>query len=135
MEMKTEIKTSPDRKREFVCIVCPVGCSLIIDGEGESPRVSGNQCKRGEVYGKQEYLRPMRMVTSSVAVDGGAQPLCSVKTEREIDKAKIFEAIEAIRSMRVRAPVEIGQTIAQDIAGTGVRLIATTADAGRSHTA
>ncbi|MDR2656691.1 MAG: DUF1667 domain-containing protein [Oscillospiraceae bacterium] len=116
-----------ERPREFVCIVCPVGCPLKVDGEGDSIKVTGNTCPRGEAYGRQEYLRPMRVVTSSVAVRGGDRPLVSVKTKGEIEKARIPAALEAIRGLWVDAPIAIGQTLADDLADTGTPLIATTA--------
>ena len=45
-------------------------------------RFSGNQCKRGEAYCRQEVSCPMRTVTSLVAVEGAEHPLCPVKTAR-----------------------------------------------------
>ncbi|GHU79997.1 NAD(FAD)-dependent dehydrogenase [Clostridia bacterium] len=116
-----------DRPHEFICIVCPVGCPLQIEGDGDELIVIGNACPRGETYGRQEYLRPMRVVTSLAAVRGGDRPLVSVKTYSEIEKARIPEAIGAIRSLRVDAPIEIGQVLAEDLAGTGVPLVATSA--------
>lgn len=111
--------------RSFVCIVCPVGCELTVDGEGSNIRVSGNQCPRGAKYGAQEALRPMRMVTSSVTVEGGKHPLCSVKTSREIDKARISDAIARVKVLRVKAPISAGQVIDADLASTGAALVAT----------
>ena len=69
----------------------------------------------------------MPTVTSSVHVKGGKQPLCSVKTKDTVSKAKIPEVLSAIRSANPSAPVQIGQVIVPDIAGTGVDLIATAA--------
>ena len=45
-------------KKEFVCISCPVGCRLTVwDDEGEV-KVTGNTCKRGQLYGVQEFTVP-----------------------------------------------------------------------------
>ena len=33
--------------------------------------VSGNRCVRGEEYGKNEYLHPKRMLTTTVKLEGG----------------------------------------------------------------
>ena len=73
-------------KKEFVCISCPVGCRLTVwDDEGEV-KVSGNTCKRGQLYGVQEFTAPMRTVTSSVPVIHGQQAMCSVKTAQPVPK-------------------------------------------------
>ena len=37
-------------KRELTCIVCPVGCRITAEIDGGELRISGNSCKRGEVY-------------------------------------------------------------------------------------
>ena len=67
----------------------------------------------------------MRSVTSTVLVKGGARRLVPVKTERSIPKEKIFDCMEAIRKLKVEAPVQIGQVLLEDIAGTRVALVAT----------
>src|SRR5699024_4699423 len=59
---------------ELTCIVCPVGCRITAEVEGGDVRVSGNQCKRGELYCRQEVSCPVRTVTSLVAVEGGELP-------------------------------------------------------------
>lgn len=113
-------------KRELVCIVCPVGCSLEVQIENSVvTKVSGNTCKRGEVYGKKECTNPTRIVTSSVNVEGGLEAVVSVKTESDIPKGKIFDCIKELSNVLVKAPVHIGDVIVKDIAGTGVNIIAT----------
>ena len=96
--------------------------------EGETFTVTGNTCRRGEEYGIQEMSCPMRTVTSSVRVEGGRRPVCSVKTAENVKKAEIPAVLEAIRGLRVTAPVAIGDVLDPDIAGTGVKLVATAND-------
>lgn len=110
---------------EMTCILCPVGCRLTVEREKDSVTVKGNICKRGEQYGKQELINPMRMVTSSVRVAGGAHPLCPVKTKSQVPKAKIPEVLRAIKRTSVERPIAVGQVLVEDIAGTGVALVAT----------
>ena len=39
--------------RELTCIGCPMGCPLIVTMEaGEVISVTGNTCKRGDVYAR-----------------------------------------------------------------------------------
>jgi len=111
--------------REMVCIVCPVGCRLKVSMEDGEVKVSGNQCNRGKAYAKQEFLCPMRTVTSSVLVRNGRRPLCAVKTAGQVPKAKIPEVLEVIRTLRPEAPVRRGQVLCANIADTGADLIAT----------
>lgn len=114
-------------KKELICIRCPLGCMLTatLDESGAVTEVSGNTCPRGVEYAKKELLDPTRMVTSTVAVEGGNLPRVSVKTENDIPKGKIFDCMEVIRGIKVAAPVHIGDVLDEDLAGTGVRLVAT----------
>lgn len=50
-----------------------MGCPLVVtmDG-GEVVSVTGNTCKRGEIYGRKEVTNPTRIVTSTVRVSGGS---------------------------------------------------------------
>ncbi len=113
-------------ERTLTCIKCPLGCqlSVTVDDAG-AVTVTGNTCPRGAAYGEEEVIRPMRTVTGSVRVSGGELPLCSVKTAGDIPKDRIFEVMKEIRSVRLTAPVEIGQTVIEDAAGTGVAVVAT----------
>lgn len=112
--------------KKLTCINCPLGCSLsvTVDG-GKVISVEGNNCPKGEEYGRNEVANPKRVVTSSVYVLNGERNVVSVKTKEAIAKDKIFDCIEAMRELKVEAPVAIGDVIAKDIAGTGVALVAT----------
>ena len=109
---------------ELTCIVCPMGCRLTVEKVGEEIRVSGNTCKRGETYAIQETTCPMRTLTSLVKVEGGEGPLCPVKTANVIPKSLINEALKEVKAACAQAPVKIGDVIIENIAGTGVNLIA-----------
>ena len=49
------------------CIVCPIGCHLEaeVSDSGEILSVSGNTCKRGETYIRDEVTNPRRTLTSN----------------------------------------------------------------------
>lgn len=112
--------------REMTCISCPMGCHLTVSrDDAGNVTVTGFTCKRGEVYGKQEFTCPMRTVTSSVRVDGGVRPVCSVKTQNTVPKAKIPEVLDAIAACHAKAPLAIGDVVLENIADTGVNLVAT----------
>ena len=109
-------------KRELICIVCPRGCHLTVD---ENLVVTGNTCKRGEIYGRQEVTNPTRTLTSTVRIHHAELPLCPVKTKDPIPKGKLFAAMEEIDKVVLEAPVHIGDVVIADLAGTGIALVAT----------
>ncbi len=113
-------------KRELICIGCPMGCPLSVELDGnEIVSVTGQTCKRGEVYAKKEVTNPTRIVTTTVKVEGGTVDMVSVKTREDIPKGKIFQCVKALKGVTVQAPVHIGDVILANVAGTGVDIVAT----------
>ena len=87
-------------ERKLTCIGCPMGCPLTVIMNGkEVVGVTGNTCKRGDVYARKEVTNPTRIVTSTVRVSGG--------------------------SIEVPAPVHIVDVILENVADTGVDIVAT----------
>lgn len=111
--------------RELTCIGCPLGCPLKVEIRDGEILVSGNNCKRGEKYAKTEIVAPKRSISSTVAIRGGGIARLSVRTAQDVPKDSIFACMEEIRKVRVDAPVQIGDVILKDCAGTGVDIIAT----------
>ena len=110
----------------LICIGCPLGCPLTVEMEGgEVKTVSGNTCPRGDAYARKEMTNPTRIVTSTVRVAGGRLAMVSVKTASDIPKGKIFDCVKALKDVEVKAPVKIGDVIVENVAGTGVNIIAT----------
>lgn len=113
-------------EKNLTCICCPLGCQIRVEMEdGEIRSVTGNTCKNGDNYARKELTNPTRIVTSTVRVHGGEMPVVSVKTACDIPKEKIFACIRQLKNVELDAPVSIGQTVVEDIAGTGVAVIAT----------
>ena len=113
-------------KRELTCIGCPMGCALTVEMDGaEVVSVTGNTCKRGDDYARKEVTNPTRIVTSSVRITGGALAAVSCKTESDIPKGKIFDICKELKNVEVKAPVHIGDVLVENVAGTGVNVIAT----------
>ena len=108
------------------CILCPAGCKIFIEIEdGICINIEGNKCKKGIEYGINETLYQKRIVTSSILIINGIWPLVSVRTSDPIPKEKIFEILDIIKKTNIYAPVKSGDIIIQDIANTGVNIIAT----------
>ena len=112
--------------RNLTCISCPMGCPITVEMDGdEVVSVTGNTCKRGDVYARKEVTDPTRIVTSTVRVIGGKADMVSVKTKEDIPKGKIFDCVKVLKGVEVEAPVKIGDVIVPDVAGTGVDIVAT----------
>lgn len=113
-------------KKKFICIICPNGCEIEVEYEGDSIiEVSGNLCDQGMEYVRGELFSPERGVTSLVSVRNGVLPLVSVKTSKPIPKDRIFDLMDAIADVEVDAPIKIGDVIVENILNTGVDLVAT----------
>lgn len=107
----------------IICITCPKGCHLSVDEEN-GYAVTGNSCPRGAEYGKNELLHPVRVVTSTVRIDGAILPRLPVKTDRPLPKEKMFDCMALIDSITVQSPVKVGQVLAANILGTDVNIVA-----------
>lgn len=113
-------------RKELICIGCPLGCNLTVEMDGgQVVSVNGNTCKRGDDYARKELTDPRRIVTSTVPVAGGNLPVVSVKTGPDIPKGKIRECLCALKGVTLTAPVQIGDVIVENVADTGVDVIAT----------
>ena len=123
---KSVIPEGRDAGRTLICIGCPNGCLVTVDKNPDgSLSITGNACKKGEEYARNEVTAPKRTVTSIVRVSGGKNPVVSVKTKEEIPKEKIAACMEEISRTALKAPVSLGQVVIADVAGTGVDIVAT----------
>ena len=106
--------------RDMTCIICPRGCALKVEIEGDNITVTGNSCPKGKQYAIDECTNPTRTVTSSVRVENREDTMVSVKTASTVPKDKIFEVMRLIRAKSVCAPVGIGDIIIKDVFGTNI---------------
>lgn len=106
-------------KRELTCIVCPMGCAISVELDGERVvSVSGNTCKRGEEYAKSECTNPQRTVTSTVRCENG--DVIPVKTDRPIPKKNMADCIKIINNSIAHFPISIGDVIIEDVFGANI---------------
>lgn len=113
------------KTRELICINCPVGCKIAIEWDDSAIKtISGNRCAKGEAYARKEVTDPRRIVTTTVEILGGEDERLPVKTKEDIPKEKIFACVSALKNMQVKAPIEIGEIVLADVAGTGVDVVA-----------
>lgn len=109
-------------KRELICITCPRGCHLEVD---ESMNVTGNFCPRGKIYAINELTHPVRVVTSTVRITGAKYPRVSVKTDKPIPKEKIFDVMNEINKVVVKAPVRIGDIVIKKVLDLDANIVIT----------
>lgn len=110
---------------EITCINCPVGCRMRVELEdGRVVSVTGNGCGRGSAYARQECVDPRRTVTAVIPLEGGTMPL-SVRTRAPIPKRLIAQCMKELSGVKLRAPVELGSVVLENVCGTGVDVIAT----------
>jgi len=142
-----------NRSKQLTCIQCPLGCSLKVyrrnSGEGgnNSPKkvgrenskenvqlpftqkidllVEGNHCRLGEEYARKEATNPTRSLTTTVATIFEDIPRLPVRTRGEIPLGELFRAMEQISLLLVKSHQKPGDVVVEDLAGTGVPLIAT----------
>ena len=116
-------------ERKIVCINCPLGCNITVVYEDENTpsgfKVTGNTCPRGETYAISEITCPERTVTSTVFVESRNAVRVPVKTAQPIPKGKIFDVMNEIHGVRLKAPVNIGDVIIENCANTDVNIVAT----------
>ncbi len=114
-------------KQTLTCIRCPIGCTMevTLDGAKNVVDVEGCSCGRGKQYAAVEAVDPRRTITSTVRVVDSERPLVAVKTQSDVPKDRIFAVMAEIRKISVHVPIHIGDTIKENIAGTGIALVAT----------
>lgn len=111
--------------RELTCIVCPNGCPLHIEELPGGYAVTGNKCKRGEAFAKEELTAPRRVLCSTVRTAYPEVPVLPVRTAGGIPKEKMFAVMAEINRIVIRSPVGRGDIVIRNVLGLGVDVIAT----------
>ena len=87
-------------KRELICIGCPMGCQLTAEVEnGVVTSVSGNTCPRGREFAVSEMTAPKRTICSTVRTAFADAPVLPVRVSADIPKDRIFDVMDAIRTV------------------------------------
>jgi CxxC motif-containing protein len=112
--------------KKVTCIICPIGCEIEVDcTEKDIKNVEGNQCKKGIKYAREEVICPMRTLTTTLQVRNGNLPLVSVKTNPPVPKEKIFDVMDELARIVVKAPINVGDVLVKKILGLDVDVVAT----------
>lgn len=105
---------------DLTCIVCPNGCRLKVENDGGEIKVEGAQCKKGNDFAKAELTNPMRSLTTTVRTSFPDMPKLPVKTNGEIPKGKMLEAMGIIKKVRITERLHVGDVVLPDVFGTQI---------------
>jgi CxxC motif-containing protein len=113
-------------KKELTCIVCPLSCLIRVSCEaGKLGNIEGALCSKGRRYAEKEITCPTRPLATTIEVVGGEHKLVSVKSDKELPKELIMPAMRHLATVRLQAPVVMGQVAVADILATGVNIVTT----------
>ncbi len=87
--------------------------------------VTGAACSRGVRFAKEERTLPRRMLTSTLPVRGGHLPRVAFRSREAIPKEMLFQVLKSLRGKTLEAPIEPGDILVENVAETGIDLIAT----------
>ncbi len=111
--------------KELVCIVCPKGCTMTVEGEGENITVTGNSCKRGMTFAISEETEPKRTICTTAKTAFSEAPVLPCRVSADIPKDKIFDVMKEINSVTVTEKIGRGDIIIENVLGLGVDVIST----------
>ena len=113
-------------ERVITCIVCPRGCEIrVLTEDGEIISIQGATCPLGEKYAEKEVRNPERVLITVIPCEEGDPPTVSVKTEKPIPLKLIKKAMTELAKITAKPPIEIGDTIHNNLLNLGIKVIAT----------
>jgi len=114
-------------KKHFVCVVCPIGCEIDVVHDGSKiVSMEGNKCEKSEEFVRQELVEPMRILTTTVRIEGSKWPVVPVRTDKAVPKRLFPRIMRQLRRVRLQAPVDMLDVVVRDVLHTGANIIATT---------
>lgn len=110
--------------KNLICILCPRGCHIVAVKEGANVNVSGNFCRRGIDYGKNEMTNPTRKLTTTVKLVGALHNRrLPVVTNGEIPKPLMFEIMKVLNTVEIKIPVKRGDIVVKNILNTNIDIV------------
>jgi CxxC motif-containing protein len=114
------------QKKHFVCVVCPIGCEIDVVHDGSKIiSMEGNRCEKSEEFISQELVEPMRILTTTVRVQGSRLSVIPVRTDKAVPKRLFPHIMKQLRHIKLQAPVSMLDVVVKDILHTGAAVIAT----------
>jgi CxxC motif-containing protein len=113
-------------KKHFVCVVCPIGCEIDVVHDGSRIiSMEGNKCEKSEEFVSQELIEPMRILTTTVRIQGSRWPVIPVRTDKAVPKQLFPRIMKQLRLIELQAPVNMLDVVVRDALRTGANIIAT----------
>jgi CxxC motif-containing protein len=115
-------------KKHFVCVVCPVGCEIDVVHDGSKIiSMEGNKCEKSEEFVGQELIEPMRILTTTVRIEGSRWPVIPVRTDKAVPKRLFPRIMRQLKRIKLQTPVSMMDVVVRDVMRTGADIIATRA--------
>ena len=113
-------------KKRFVCVVCPIGCEIdLVHEDSNIISMEGNKCEKSLEFVTQELIEPMRILTTTVRIQGSRWPVVPVRTDRAVPKRLFPRIMKRLRLVELKAPVNMLDVVVKGILHTGANVIAT----------
>ncbi len=110
--------------KEYICIVCPLSCHITLEAEnGEIVDVTGYTCKKGYNFAKNEYVNPVRTLTTVIELENSNYNCLPVISDGAIPKNMLYECLKTLKNIKVKAPVTAGDIIIKDLLSTNVNIV------------
>ncbi|MDD2980264.1 MAG: DUF1667 domain-containing protein [Hespellia sp.] len=112
-------------EKTTTCVGCSNACELMVGMEkGTLISVNGNSCPRGEAYAFEKMVSMSGRIHTKPRIKDCPERKLKVMTETDVPKEKFKSILLRLRALEVQTPIEIGDVVCENIAGTGVNVIA-----------
>jgi CxxC motif-containing protein len=113
-------------KKHFVCVVCPIGCEIDVVHDGSKIiSMEGSKCEKSEEFVSQELIEPMRILTTTVRIQGARWPVIPVRTDKAVPKRLFPRIMRQLRRIKLQTPVNMLDVVVKDVLRTGANIVAT----------
>ena len=113
-------------ERHFVCVVCPIGCEIdVVHDGGKIISMEGNKCEKSQEFVSQELIEPMRILTTTVRIQGARRAVIPVRSDKAVPKRLFPRIMKKLRRIRLEAPVNMLEVVVKGVLDTGANIIAT----------
>jgi len=112
-------------KKMITCITCPSGCRIEAWEENGELKMTGYSCKRGIKYATSEFYNPSRILATTIRISGARLPLLPVRSIEPVPKGDLFAIMDILATLNVKAPINVGDIILNNVLDTGVDVVAT----------
>jgi len=98
---------------------------MSVTGQGDLVTVKDNKCDKGIDFARAETSNPTRTLTSTVRTTIPGIPVIPVRTNGEIPRDKISDAMRELSEIVVEKKMNCGDVLVENITETGIQVIVT----------